>query len=77
MGGRGEERGGEAATTHFLCTRKPRGGPSLLAIATGKLPDDDGDITNNDDNSVNNVRSDGHFPVFGQGVRLQLSRICF
>lgn len=74
---RREERGGEAATTHFLLTEKPRGGLSLPAIEIGKLQDDDGDITNNDDNSTNNVRSDRHFPVFGQGVRLQSWCICF
>lgn len=78
VGGKGEkERGREAATTHFLFNIMPRGGLSLPAIETGKLQDDDGDITNNDDNSTNNVRSDRHFPVFGQGVRLRLSCICF
>lgn len=55
----------------------PRGGLSLPAIETGKLQDDDGDITNNDDNSTNNVRSFRHFPVFGQGARLRLWCICF
>lgn len=55
----------------------PRGGLSLPAIETGKLQDDDGDITNNDDNSTNNMRSDRHFPVFGQGGSLRLWCICF
>lgn len=45
---------------------------NLLAIETGKLQTDDGDITNNDDNSTSNVRSHRHFSVFSQGVRLQL-----
>lgn len=40
--------------THFLLTRMPRGGLCFPAIEAGKLQDDDGDITNSDDNSPNN-----------------------
>ena len=75
-GGQDEQRGGEAATTHFLGTQKPRGGLGLPAIETGQLQDNDGGITNNDDNCTNNVRSDRHVPVFGQGVRLLGGCLC-
>ena len=75
--GKDKQRGGEAATTHFLGTQKPRGGLGLPAIETGQLQDDDGDVTNNDNNCTNNVRSDRHVPVFGQGVRLPCGCLCF